>query len=862
MTEFVVNDQFSPSVQSQETLTLSQRKYAISAKEWVSLSLLRAVVLTIVTPCLGFAGATLTLIPRLREWGHELIATSVVTAWLVESAVSYLLHNSNTPHYHRSLLRDEAIPSSQFHYHLNLGILKRAIESTDDPQLQQKLRFLAANYLAKAAPFALHLMKTIFPNLEEWFQVGALPSSLYHRMSWSHSFEMSSTLNKNLALSNESPLVLTNSDDFAELLPLSFTPIPPEQESDKMVKALTDHFAEHPSDGLSQPMSQGFLFDLTDSLKEQMVTHGNKEKERACKELLAKQKERILKTIDSAVEEILKKNSQLNRKKLKRFIEQQCTCICRLPIGEIGGVKILPLFSSKLDEHNLVEIHPAFVDFIDQTGLYIDRINTYRHVLSGFSSDVRYQIGGVLGSFFDLRETDLFKRLSNRFKSCKEQPLVAILGQSTLKLLDGLMKEIEPGTWHQLQENPTTHEVVLASLVKIQEQLATAELWMHDDARFAQAIELVHCEMTTLLELASPFADSDFAKIYPKALPLLPEEVRPYLQAGLGKTAMSVYTGIRAAISRDHPHPTKVYATGLYYEEAASLGKSHLLSTALNDPTIETVDLYMAQFSPNIEIAADYTHYQAQDVQKDLRALLQAKPNIQQLTVAVDCTIDLVNSPKVANLLREFQKEIEDGKLNFVFFRSGQKLTMLGMDNYFGAPFYVINNGDAKWKSFKSLTSSPLFQADHLSHQWFCLSHLYAREEMDQYANQIFANSRAILDQIPDSLHPSTAAAEQSIRVNIADQAMDATFIDIKVNGKLHQLRSAILVLFLYYHFLKQGIKIHSRPSFGFYHPNCIIIQANAIDESSTIRFNPGLNPAEITPFVGYLQSIAQWISA
>jgi hypothetical protein len=41
------------------------------------------------------------------------------------------------------------------------------------------------------------------------------------------------------------------------------------------------------------------------------------------------------------------------------------------------------------------------------------------------------------------------------------------------------------------------------------------------------------------------------------------------------------------------------------------------------------------------------------------------------MTVAIDCTIDKYHSENVKELLQAFEKEVKEGKLNFVFFRSG-----------------------------------------------------------------------------------------------------------------------------------------------------------------------------------------------
>lgn len=235
------------------------------------------------------------------------------------------------------------------------------------------------------------------------------------------------------------------------------------------------------------------------------------------------------------------------------------------------------------------------------------------------------------------------------------------------------------------------------------------------------------------------------------------------------------------------------------------------------------------------------------------------KNNDPPLTVALDCTIDYINSNKVKNLLEEFKEEIQNGTLNFVFFKSGQKFDMFGMDNYYGAPFFMVNNSDPKWETFKAMSRSPGIQTDILSEQWFCLAYKYASEGLDDYRRLIFENSREILKNCPDSLRPKDDLLNQRITVSQVDDEMDVSSIDIKVRGGFHKLKALALMARFYLSCIKHGVKTYSRASFGFFHPNFIVIMIQNVKDSTTIRLSPGINPRENKFIIEFLNGLTSY---
>lgn len=763
-----------------------------------------------------------------------------------------IFHIKRKPSPDRLLTGTKPVTPSQLSWHLNLGLMRHAFQSAKNLNEQNQVRFLAANYLQKAAPIHLELLKPFSPKFEQFFQISPFSNNFYHRLSSNET--LNSPVNQEFAFGKKSPLVLTDTANCGHLFPLKFQVLDAQDSAislaEELSKVLTSHFSKA---SFSTPLAASFLFDQSLEFKDIIRTYGTKEKEKEFKVHFERFKKKVNKAVDLTVEKCLASNPHLKKKALKKFVEGNITSICRVQTEKLSGIKLLPLFP-KAD-------HKLFLDFIDSTGLYAGFINLNRVMRDAFSirKDIQYAGKGPTAVYFkdklDLTELALFKRLTQKFDLPDTKPHVAVLGKSTLKLVSGLLQSINRTQWEEINHNPVKHEILQTSLFKIREQLALAEIWRNDYAKFAQAIELVHAEISTVLEVLSPFKAEDFPSIYLNRLQKIPETLRPFLKAGLCKTGMSVFTGVNAALASLQDNPVRVYSKGCYYELAEFLGYNQTSESVLNDPTVKRVDFYGCQPNPGIEIDSKHTHYALHDAAGDIRKILKEKPDTEHLTVGVDCTIDYFNSQKVYDLLAEFENEIISGKLNFIFFRSGQKFDMLGMDNYYGSPFYMVNNGSSHWKAFDVLMHDEVYKADSLSTQWFCLVNEYASEYLDNYRRLIFQNTREILKNVPEVLKPG-AKKNQRIRVNTIDEKIDSCFIDIKLTGRFHRLRGYAILAHFYKKCLEMGIKSHSRASFGFFHPNSTIFLFNAHRDSSTVRINPGLNQDENAVIIDYLKDL------
>jgi hypothetical protein len=262
------------------------------------------------------------------------------------------------------------------------------------------------------------------------------------------------------------------------------------------------------------------------------------------------------------------------------------------------------------------------------------------------------------------------------------------------------------------------------------------------------------------------------------------------------------------------------------------------------------VDLILSQFNPVLR-KVDYqiTSYRAEKVAEILHKALRGR-NGKPLTLALDCTLDFIDSPRVAGLLTEFQEEIKKGALNIICYRSGLKFDLFGMDNYCGAPFYMIHAEDPAWAAFDALLKDPALLADQLSLNWFCLAYQSAAPQLEQYRKQVFDNTRVFLSKVPPRLFNKNSP----YRIVPVEEGADPAFVDIRISGPLHHLRgSALLAGWLTIKCMEGGHPIFYRPSLGLYHPNLTMIFT---EELTTMRLTLGLDPAQIDLLVDCFEAV------
>lgn len=744
---------------------------------------------------------------------------------------------------YKLLKSNQKIDKSQYACYLNLALLKQAYEKTHDPITKRKIEFLANNYLDKAAQTTLY----DFQEAKHLFQLGFFnKKSSYHRQCV-EGIKYGDKINKDLAFANPfSPLILTDTDQFQHLLPLKFSVIN-EKNKDQWVQIIYDWGLK-----ILKNQKEMIVCDFSESLKDPIKTYGDMQLEAEFMTKLINISKELIPAVEEAVNKLQKDGKIKFKNDLLMLFSCNTMCItaCNFE-NNLAGIKIL--------SNHPVDPSPLLT-FLTETGLFVGIVNMRRHVFDSMDShDVEYAITKNDSPYYfnnrvDFLNTQLFKRVSNKLKNdFMDKPHIQILGQATIDLLEGLLKnEISDEQWKSLHSDPARKEVIQTALFKIHHLLAAAELKVEDFTEFALSIELIHAEMAALLEFMAPYKPEQFAEIYSPQVNL-PESLKPQasVKIGLGKTGVNTFAGICAAIAADNPSPVRLYGKDFYYEEADFIGKDQTLEKVMSDASIKKVDLYACVFNPNVDTDPKQTNYSKPTVEQDIRRILNEKPDTKKLTVAVDFTIDYANSEKVTKLLASFAEEIKQGKLNFVFFRSGQKFDMLGMDNYYGAPYFIVNNGSKDWDSF-NLLKEEAHQTDSLSLQWFCLANRYIPKLMDEYRKIIFSNTREILNHIPPSLKSNSNS--QKVRVNSIDQNVDPCFIDMKLAN-----RSVVdkVVDSFFNKCMEKGIKHHMKGSFGFYHANILSILTQGLREATT-RINPGLNPAENAVLIEFFEEIAK----
>ena len=510
-------------------------------------------------------------------------------------------------------------------------------------------------------------------------------------------------------------------------------------------------------------------------------------------------------------------------------------CIERLEEKEIGGIRILPLAGQS--QELLEEDHKSLLEWISHFGLSANLIEVDRWCSE--RNLVKRNISEAVNDSSFLKE-EFISTLSRLEEVWKKGALhKTVMLQGTVQVLKGLFENITTSKWSAM--SPTQSIVAEHCIYKIKQQLEFLEKKDPPFLEMVSHLEQVHADFCSLLELFSPFQLDQFAPIYRDLLPI-PPNLKPLTSCGIHSSAMTSLAGILKATRQGLGRaPRVLYGEHTYFECVKAVKKA-AIAVSMAEASIEDlkqVDLLLAQFNPVLKMEA-HSGYKVEDVAALVRQCLEAKQGAS-LTLALDCTIDFINSPRVAKLLTEFQEEIVAGALNIVGYRSGTKFDLFGMDNYCGAPFFMIHNQDLKWDVFNSLLTDSILQADLLSLNWFCLAYQHAPFQLELYRKQIFQNTRTLLNKIPSSL-----SAGPTYRVFSVDSEADAAFIDIKVSGFFHQKGAALVSGSFYMKAMEEKVPIFNRPSLGFYYPNFTFIFGEA---NCTLRLTLGPDPSQVELF-------------
>jgi len=522
----------------------------------------------------------------------------------------------------------------------------------------------------------------------------------------------------------------------------------------------------------------------------------------------------------------------------------QIVCIQRIQQKEIGGIRLLPF--SNTPEQKIEQDHQFILEWISHLGLAANRIELDRLFFP--NSEESHSTRNASTISMKLQSKEELYSILNAFDQNWNSihPQKTLMFKGTIQMLKGLLDNLTEEKWNEITNNTTRSAIAQLSFLKINEQLKLLSQ-EEDKLSFFDStshLELIHADLSCLLEVFSPFTSEDFPSIYRNALTFVPVALKPFISCAVHSSGMTSVAGIFKAMEKAaQGKPIHViYGENTYFEciKVADLISQATSIEEATDEDWRQVDLILAQFNPALKrIELQPTEYKVEKIADALHKSLKVREG-KPLTLALDCTIDFINSSRVDQLLDEFQKEIEEGILNIICYRSGLKFDLFGMDNYCGAPLYMIHNQGSQWKPFDFLLSDPALQTDRLSLNWFCLAYKSAALQLDLYRKQIFDNTWALLKKVPSRLFSGSSL----YRIVPFKQGADLAFVDIKISGPFHQLRGAALAGgCLFMGCMEKGHPIFYRPSLGFYHPNFTMIFG---EENSTIRLTLGLDPAQV----------------
>ena len=749
----------------------------------------------------GAAAAALGSVSILSHLGWEMSLLSPLSSSIGKECLFLSdLSGSAARHIFTHMFKGSSSVSSEDSWMANKMRLSKIPAGTREEQ--KLLDFLEKRWLAKSTGFFSAAVKWIYPCFGISMQVHPDSTSHYARNPWN---KLSQTYEKRveawkLSLPHPAhfPLILTRSSGIQDYLP-TYIDVPLEENISTTIGRLA----------LKMPAARSkIVVDLTQIFPknitpEEWLLRWNDYQaqfSQACKEL------------------------GLNPQKFL-FIQ-------RVEQEGIGGIRLLPLTNSS--PKRIERYYRSLLKWISHFGLTANLIELDRWPMA--SSDPVKD-----GTPAQIPPKSEFLAYLTSFEQNGESthPQKTLMLTGTLQTLKGLFASVTENKWNEIINSPTKSRIVEFTLAQIKKELQGDDFLFFDTA---SRLEQIHAHISALLEIFSPFSLDDFPAIYRNALNI-PTKLKPLTSCAVHASGMTSVAGIFKTVQRMLGRaPRVLYGENTYFECILMAERFSNATSTLDATNIDwqNADLLFAQFNPALKrIDLKPTEYHVEKIAQTLRLALSAERE-KPLTLAVDCTLDYIDSPRVGQLLEEFQNEIEAGMLNVICYRSGLKFDLFGMDNYSGAPFYMIHSQDPKWSCFDRLLTDPALQTDRLSFNWFCLAYQSAAHELDLYRKQIFDNTRALLNKVPSRLFSQNS----NYRIVFVEPDADVAFLDIKISGPFHQLKGAMLVGgSLYMKCMEEGHPIFYRPSLGFYHPNFTMLFS---EENTTIRLTLGIDPAQV----------------
>lgn len=796
-------------------------------------------------------------------------------------------------------LYDQPFNPALIQWQINFGFLYSIYKNTDDELVKRTVHFLITNYLAKAAFLNGELRDGSSQELQaeylEMLQLGLFQGRGYQRGLPTALPYFSEDYEDNLGTKEERSKACPNSQSDIQsfyligasnvepVFKLSFTVLPGLSKRQEMIDIMMETYSNHFSE-VDKFFPKPFLIDISERMGDKVFTDQDED---AIQEYVDAQ-ETVRKELNDLIREVvlsLRKKYKLPIYKclpLTDYLKSQMVVI------SISNYENEPdilnghtcLFH-KEDFYNpgwfeaLNSWHSQWINkWIGSTGIGIGGIEMRYFAgaleeldsisplaLTHLPELVEYCVPGTLHSRMyrsieDITSTNI---LSGSFFEIQKEgtlngipvgPAQRFYVSATYKMIMTLFAEIGEEKWQSMQEDPNWEQLIQIATPRLLHHLSDALLHIEDFRLFSQAIDRAHAELTTLLVIFDPFDTDTFESDYSQYVSAhFPTGVKPTV-VGIGRSAMSVYSGVLAAVMDMNPDPRsqghRIIASKSYYELAEIPVAHHMDFSKTEDYFSKPVDLYVTEFYHNLINDPTHTKYKKENVKDALGWIIanNSKKN-HPVTIAIDTTIDYTQSKNVQDIVEAFQKEIHDGLLNIVIFRSGQKFDMLGLDNYFGSLYYIINNGDPKWAPFNQLKTERVFQTDPLSRQFFTWITKAGAALTDQYKKLIFTKTREILKLVPESLKTE----ESSLTISeFADDVL-MPYFEIVIKENVEETFKEIHDTFMKI-FLREKKMVYRRGSYGFMHPNISLI-------GSKVRITPGADENENALFGEFFEALA-----
>lgn len=482
----------------------------------------------------------------------------------------------------------------------------------------------------------------------------------------------------------------------------------------------------------------------------------------------------------------------------------------------------------------------------------------------------RESIGTVSESWADFTSSPTFTAFEKLSASENAPPYLRILPAATAALLKGFnsMKIDESF------KDKGLRDVLQMSYFMMRQAMGEAVFRKDDFPAFNACIELIHQQIQNIFAFVHPYDTHTFkealiAEYTSGGNPIIPKDLGAP-QVYLKPSAMHCISSLLGAQEKlkGTSALNVVMLKDSYYESTGNLenAKTYNRSTldgdvfnkdpdaALANIKNPPVDLFLCEFHHNISYQRQ--SYSPEKIKEQILSLFAESPKSRlaghPLTVAIDTTINLQDSPELRLLLADpkIKELITKGELNLVIYRSAQKFDMLGMDNYYGGVMLTLNNGKG-FEPFNTRMADPKDQLTGINLQGVTHVHAYAAPFLDEFRKAIMTATQSLYGKLPKEAIWNERSNNPMQISEIKDD--NSVFFDIKfplypftLNAVREQLEN----------FAKENhLNLVQRASFGF-------ATMNLTGMETQLRMNPGLED-EITlnKYAFFFNSIQQEIN-